>query len=589
MVSISFAITTIAAGAVSSFVLAQSTTTNTLDAASIATFKPNMSAPISAGPLSASSVGSSMGKEDYAFLQLPATQQLMKAMGGNMSAAALPYLFKDPRLDVWTTVMAMMVQAKVDKWDQPRVDSALTLPKYQKPLTKITLLHTEIEIPTEDEDWPDDAAQDVMAATYMRENAPFVDDFTQTWKAGECKEGYVMTKVGKMWPKVHVVWNQRTSDNALKLFVFNGIGSHLVEKLPKQDKDGGTYYAVKLNFMDELEVRPGFAKYGADAFFNRHGNIIKIVRQGKTYTPLRTRTAKWEYVKMTFRGSLIAKITAIDHLMGLHMTVGNYFTTASREQLPADHPLRRLLKPFTFRAVAINRAASRSLMWSKAYLHRSLALTEAGLAQMWRYATESFKFEPFPDTIARQGVDTLPLPFHQDGLDYWNIVRIFVNDYVNLYYTSDEDVTRDASVVAFYAFLDTKIPGQLRPLTSESLKDTLAQAIFWVTAMHNHMGNIAEYVSDPAFTPAAWVEGELASRPGSAVRQAVIMALTGLTQPSVLEDFSHVMLDDQAKDVARAFTAAARDVGTKVAARNWGREQPFTTFDTHLMDISVGI
>ncbi|KAF0713354.1 hypothetical protein As57867_004376, partial [Aphanomyces stellatus] len=373
-------------------------------------------------------------------------------------------------------------------------------------------------------------------------------------------------------------------------FVFNGIGSHLVEKLPKQEKDG-SYYVVKLNFMDQLEVRPGFAKYGADAYFSSYGEIVKIVRQGQTYTPSLawSNPDKWEYLKMTFRGSLITKITAIDHLMGLHMTVGNYFTTASREQLAPDHPLRRLLKPFTFRAVAINRAASRSLMWSKAYMHRALALTEAGLTQMWQYAADSFKFEPFPETVARQRVDTFPLPFHEDGSSYWTIVRGFVGDYVNLYYTSDTDVTSDASVVAFYAFLDSKMPGQLHPLSRETLKDTLAQAIFWVTAMHNHMGNIAEYVSDPAFTPGAWVEGELASRPGSAVRQAVIMALTGLTQPSVLEDFSHIMLDAKAKNVARAFTSAVQDFAAVVEERNWGREQPFTTFDTKLMDISVGI
>ncbi|KAF0719670.1 hypothetical protein As57867_000883, partial [Aphanomyces stellatus] len=374
MVSISLVLTTVTA-AFASVVVAQNNTTNDVLAAALASFQPNTTLPVTAGPLPATTVGTGMTKEDYAFLQLPSTQQLMKAMGGNVNPATLPLLFKDSRLDVWTTLMAMMVQAKVDKWAQPHVDTALTLPKHQMILPKITLVNTKIQVPTEDEDWPDDGAQEVMAATYIRDYAPFIDDFKQTWKADENKEGYVMTKVGKMWPKVHVFWNQRYSDYALKLFVFNGIGSHLVEKLPKQEKDG-SYYVVKLNFMDQLEVRPGFAKYGADAYFSSYGEIVKIVRQGQTYTPSLawSNPDKWEYLKMTFRGSLITKITAIDHLMGLHMTVGNYFTTASREQLAPDHPLRRLLKPFTFRAVAINRAASRSLMWSKAYMHRALAL-----------------------------------------------------------------------------------------------------------------------------------------------------------------------------------------------------------------------
>ncbi|KAF0713355.1 hypothetical protein As57867_004377, partial [Aphanomyces stellatus] len=371
MVNISLTLTALVATSI--IIGAQQPTDNV--AAALASFQPNTTTPVVAGPLTASTVASGMTKEDYAFLQLPSTQQLMKAMGGNLNASTLPLLFRDSRLDVWTTLMAMMVQAKTDKWIQPHLNTALTLPKYQRPLAKLTLVNTKIQVPTEDEDWPDDGTQEVMAATYIRDYAPFLDDFKQTWKAGEDKEGYVMTKVGKMWPKVHVTWTDRYSDYTLKSFVFNGIGSHLVEKLPKQEKDG-SYYVVKLNFMDQLEVRPGFAKYGADAYFSSYGEIVKIVRQGQTYTPSLawSNPDKWEYLKMTFRGSLITKITAIDHLMGLHMTVGNYFTTASREQLAPDHPLRRLLKPFTFRAVAINRAASRSLMWSKAYMHRALAL-----------------------------------------------------------------------------------------------------------------------------------------------------------------------------------------------------------------------
>ncbi|KAF0696553.1 Aste57867_12701 [Aphanomyces stellatus] len=576
MVSISLVLKTIAA--TTALVLGQQP--------AIAGFDPSAKTPAVSGPLP-SSTSQGMSKEDYAFLQSPQTQQLLSLLGGgaNITSAAVAAMFGDSRLDVWTTLMTKLVQGKVDKWAQPQANSAITIPKEQKELTKTTLLNTNIQIPVDDEDWPDDAALEVKAATFIRDYAPFIDDFKQTWKAGENKEGYVMSKVGKMWPKVHVFWNDRYSDKALNLLVFNGVGSHLVEKLPQRQRDG-SYYAVTLNFMDQLEVRPGFAKYGADAYFNSYGEIVKIVRQNRTYYP---NDKLWEYIKMAFRGSLMTKITAIDHLLGLHMTVGNYLTTVSREQLPPDHPLRRLIKPFTFRAVAINRAAARSLFWTKAYMHRALALTDAGLTQTWKTGTDSFKFETFPETVARQNIDTVNLPFHNDGMSYWNIVRKFVGDYVNLYYRSDDDVVKDTSVEAFWAAFNSKMPMQLRPLTMKNLKDTLAQAIFWVTAMHNHMGNVAEYVSDPAFMPGAWVEGELAARPGAAVRQAVIMALTGLQQPSILDDFSHVMLDNKAKKVCKDFNNGLTALGFVNDFQNAFRDQAFTTFNPQLMDISVGI
>ncbi|KAF0711640.1 Aste57867_5163 [Aphanomyces stellatus] len=238
--------------------------------------------------------------------------------------------------------------------------------------------HTLLEVPSDDEDWPDDPPLVTQAISYIRDFAPFIDNLNATWKQGEDKEAYVMARVGKMWPKVHVVWDDRYSDFALTRFVFKGIGSHLVEKLPTAQYDG-SYYGVFLNFMDKLDVRPGFAKYGADAYFDKYGRVVKIVRQKVTYCP---GDDGWEYVKMAFRGSLVTKITAVEHLLGLHGIVGNYVATASREQLPPDHPLRRLLKPFTFRAVEVVLAATRSLFSTKGSLHRAYALSETGMTDV---------------------------------------------------------------------------------------------------------------------------------------------------------------------------------------------------------------
>ncbi|CAK4072558.1 unnamed protein product [Aphanomyces euteiches] len=95
---------------------------------------------------------------------------------------------------------------------------------------------------------------------------------------------------------------------------------------------------------------------------------------------------------------------------------------------------------------------------------------------------------------------------------------------------------------SFVAFLDT-LPGPFPRLRLPNLKNVLAQYIVWVTAIHNHVGTLAEYVSDPAFVGSSWVEGEMASRPGDGVRYALLTSITGFEQPSILEDFSHVMLD----------------------------------------------
>ncbi|CAK4072557.1 unnamed protein product [Aphanomyces euteiches] len=517
-------------------------------------------------------------RADWTFLALP------EAKVYRDDIESFHGFFTDSRLDLWTHMMLQLLQVKQTGWSTPKASTALKIPKYQKVLPKINLKGTNIMVPTEDEDTPLDPWYEKALMVLLRDTLPICDNFTDNWLPGEDMEAYVMSKVGKMWPRVLVHWNDRYSDRALQLLVFNGFAQHMVEKLA-EPHDDGSYYAVLLDFMQVLEVREGYAKYGADAFFDKHGKVVKIVRGGKTFHP---DDIEWEYVKFCFRSSLNTKVTAIDHLLGIHSTVANYLTTANREQLPVDHPLRRLIKPFTFRSVVINYAAAWALFWPKGMLHRGFALTEDGMNQVWDYGLKQFQFRTFPELVAHQNIDTLKIPFHEDGMDYWTVVHQFVSDYIDLYYSSDAEVTADASIQNFWDFLD-KLPGSFPTLSLANLKDVLAQSIVWVSAMHNHLGTLAEYVSDPAFCGSAWVEGEAANRPGSAVRNALIMAATGFKQPSILEDFSHIMLDDRAKDVCHAFIDALDNLVDVIDARNQTREQKYMSFNPSTIEMAVSI
>ncbi|ETV93292.1 hypothetical protein H310_12720 [Aphanomyces invadans] len=521
--------------------------------------------------------------DDWTFLKLPEAKAIVSVHGGWGDSDGL---FADPRLDLWTELMIKLIGKKQAKWNRPYADTALMLPKNKQPLVKLTLAQTSIQVPTEDEDWPTQSWVEVKQANFLRDHAPFKDDFVHKFLPGEDGERYVMSKVGHMWPRVNVHWNDRYSDRALELLVFNGLGSHLVQKLPTEDPTDGSYYGVLLNFMQVLDVRPGFAKYGADAFFDKQGKLIKIIRGDKTYTKT---DVEWEYVKMCFRGSLQTKVTAVDHLLGIHVTVANYLVTASREQLAVNHPLRRLFKPFTFRTVSINFSAGRALFWPNGMLQRAYALTNSGMKQTWEYGLSHFVYAPFPDRVKAQQIDTFTLPFHQDGLDYWAIVFSFVSKYIDLYFADDAAIAGDTDVVNFWTYVTSVSPVPLPPVSKASLKDFIAQGIFLVSSMHNHLGTIAEYVSDPAFCPSAWVEGDHAAPPGNAVRLALIMTATGFTQPAITEDFSHVMLDNAAKDLVRTFTADLFKLIDVIDARNTTRVQPFQSFNPKTMEMAVSI
>ncbi|KAF0719667.1 Aste57867_881 [Aphanomyces stellatus] len=162
-----------------------------------------------------------------------------------------------------------------------------------------------------------------------------------------------------------------------------------------------------------------------------------------------------------------------------------------------------------FRAVAAVELASRAVIPKNSFLHHAYALSETGMAAALQFGMDSFSFETAPETVARQKIDTMTFPFHEDGLDFWAATRSFVSNYLDLHYTT----ARPSKATPHWS--SVQLEGRHRSVNSVD------------DAMQNHLGGIAEYISDPGFTPPSWVEGALAARPRNAIRVSIIMASTG--------------------------------------------------------------
>lgn len=128
-------------------------------------------------------------------------------------------------------------------------------------------------------------------------------------------------------------------------------------------------------------MREGFERLGADAFFDAYGKIVAISRGGTIYTPGGTLgtgrscaasiellvggrhvsprvcsawSDGWLHAKLAFRGTLLFVVTALDHLLMLHLTYANALSIVSFERLPPAHPLRRLTAALTYRTGTVN-------------------------------------------------------------------------------------------------------------------------------------------------------------------------------------------------------------------------------------------
>jgi hypothetical protein len=128
-------------------------------------------------------------------------------------------------------------------------------------------------------------------------------------------------------------------------------------------------YVNDITGLSTFHVRQPFERYGAAAYFDKDFKIIgiywchasRLVKKGNQ---------SWDHAKYVWRSSFFAYVTIRDHLIVTHMIECNAFVSASRKYLPADHPLRKFLKPFTYHTVSINYQAAVSLVNENGLIHR---------------------------------------------------------------------------------------------------------------------------------------------------------------------------------------------------------------------------
>jgi arachidonate 15-lipoxygenase len=160
---------------------------------------------------------------------------------------------------------------------------------------------------------------------------------------------------------------------------------------------------------------------------------------------------------------------AVTHLARTHLFI-EPFVLATFRQLAPSHPLARLLAPHFEGTLAINEAAWRHLVANKGAVDKLCGGSieaSRGLA-VKAVQTHLVSHAMFPRTFADRGVDDVGLfphyPYRDDSLLYWNAIGQWVSDYLQLYYHSDEEVSQDSELQAWYRELAAQEGGRISGL-----------------------------------------------------------------------------------------------------------------------------
>ena len=495
-------------------------------------------------------------------------------------------------LDRYATAVLRLIGRRYDEWEaSPPRASDISRPRSTEPLRKVETVHG-LSIAVDDEDWPSRSfAERALHALFRSPIYPVADDLSHWRTRQEGRDGLVEAFTERLIPRENAPWEELSSDDAQSKFAFHGLGAFYLRRLSEPDADGA-HFVVDVTPMARHQVRTGFERYGAAAFFDADRRIVKIFWSHVGHD-IRPGDHDWPHAKFAWRSSVFVSITVSDHLWGLHLRLGNDVVTATRECLGTEHPIRLLLKPYCFRTVAINHRGANVLVVERGIPHRAFGLTYEGFLGLLFDGEAEAVLRPFPALLAARGTADLPdFPFGEDGQALYAVFHRFVAAYVDLYVPDAESMASDLELSRWWEAL-----GRVRvddaPLRDPAqLVDAISAFLFSVAALHEHMGALSEYLVDPSFLAGRLTPGAVMSDVQSTVLCMLLMSGSGLAQPPLMADFSHLLPRERAAEGQRVyddFRAALGALSEEISGRNGSRSRPYESMNPSFLKCSVSI
>uniref|UniRef100_A0A8C4S9B9 Arachidonate 12-lipoxygenase n=1 Tax=Erpetoichthys calabaricus TaxID=27687 RepID=A0A8C4S9B9_ERPCA len=153
----------------------------------------------------------------------------------------------------------------------------------------------------------------------------------------------------------------------------------------------------------------------------------------------------WLLAKMWVRHAEFQVYEVLSHLLHTHL-VSEVFCIATLRQLPAVHPVYKLLVPHMHDTLEINTNARLNLISENGIFKEVVSTGGDGLLPLLQRECKKMNFKSLLPTFdfKERDVNRLKNYFYRDdSLKLWNAIKSFVSGIVDLYYSSDKNVMAD--------------------------------------------------------------------------------------------------------------------------------------------------
>ncbi|XP_078499243.1 polyunsaturated fatty acid 5-lipoxygenase-like [Lissotriton helveticus] len=327
----------------------------------------------------------------------------------------------------------------------------------------------------------------------------------------------------------------------------------------------------------------------------------------------------WLLAKMWVRSSEFHIHQNVSHLLRAHLLV-EVFAVAMYRNLPAVHPLFKLLIPHVRFTIAINAKARDQLIGENGLFDKANATGGGGHIQLVAKAMKELTYDSicFPDSIKLKGMESkedVPYYFYRDdGSQVWNAIKHFVNDVLIIYYKGNEDVCEDTEVQAFVkdvfvnGLRNSKSSGFPESLeTREKLIEYATLIIFSASAQHAAL-NFGQYdwcawipnspptmrlppPTKKGFVTKKYIMESLPDRARSCWHLGAVWALTQFQDKELFLGMypDEHFVEESVKDAIKVFQENLKAINRSIEERNKKENIPYKYLDPHRIPNSIAI
>jgi hypothetical protein len=320
------------------------------------------------------------------------------------------------------------------------------------------------------------------------------------------------------------------------------------------ERSGRREYLIDLDYLRRYPVRKDLARLGCRIRYADRDTSVALVgveHDGRLVTPSDTR---WPFVERIALCSLATHTTVWRHGMQYHVGGVAPYAVATH-QLPAAHPLRRLLAPHVADTLSTNYHTHLTLR-RNGFDVTGFSFSYDTILRYYDDGVRDFdvrRLDPSEDASRREIGTDLEYPHLGQARRYFDLFLSYVGEYVAHYYPDEGSLARDDAVRAWFESLDRQVVRGLTSyaptLTRASLTRLCAMYLYTVSVEHedNTMWNYA------MFLPATVREDGRGESVGQVQAVVNFELLIGSATNRLMNDSSHVALDPSGAAIMRRF------------------------------------